>query len=188
METNTNATTNIDTGVDVNAATGVDNTQATDDIVTMSKTDYEKAIQSEADKVRFKASKDIKALQSKLDALTPVEKSQSDIDLETRLAELEVREQATAAKEQMINLQASLSAKGLDKGLADYLKTDVDIETFGTLIDGIVNERTIASGYVPTGHQNNVGITANEWRKLPYSQQAELILKNPEYENMFKRK
>lgn len=188
MENNANTTTNIEAGVGTDATTVVYNKTdlTTDDMISMSKIDYEKELQSEADKVRSKAAKDIKALQAKISELAPAEKSQADIDLENRLAAIEAREQTTAAKEKMLNMQTVLTAKGLDKSLADFLRTDdIDIEAFGTIIDSIVNDRAKSAGYVPSGHQSNAGVTADEFKKMSYSAKVKLNETYPELVKQF---
>lgn len=192
MEDNKTTITNAETGVDqTDAATVADisaDAQTTGEMLTMSKADYDKALQSAEDKIRSAKTKEIKALQAKIAELAPIEKTAADIELEKRLAKLEERETAVAEKERMINVQAALTAKGLDKSLASYLKSDTDIESFGTLIDGIINERAKGNAYVPTGHQHNVGVTNEQWAKLPYSQKIELINGNPELADRFTRK
>ena len=90
MDTNTNTEVNVDTqGKDGVTTTEVDtttnttnvNTENNADTVTMSKADYDKAIQSAEDKVRGKYSKEINELKAKVQELSPVEKSQAEIDL-----------------------------------------------------------------------------------------------------------
>ena len=63
-----------------------------DESVTMTKDEYNKAIQSAEDKVRGKLSKQIKELERQVNELKPVEKSQEEIDLENRIAALKESE------------------------------------------------------------------------------------------------
>ena len=49
------------------------------DTITISKSDYEKAIQSAEDKLRTKYSTDIKALNDKVTELTPKQKSDAEL-------------------------------------------------------------------------------------------------------------
>lgn len=192
MENNKTTIANAETGVDQTDTTTVTDT-TTDtvtngEMLTMPKADYDKALQSAEDKIRSAKTKEIKALQAKIAELAPIEKTEADIALEKRLAKLEEREIAAAEKERMINVQSALTAKNLDKSLGNYLKPDIDIESFGTLIDGIINERDKGNAYVPTGHQNNARVTNEQWAKLPYSQRIELINGNPELADRFTRK
>ena len=145
-----------------------------EETVTMTKTDYAKAIQSAEDKLRTTYSAKIKDLESKL----PHEKSDAEKDYEQRLAALE-------AKEKKIALQESLANKKLDNSFADYLKDDVDIDKFGTVIDNLVNSRLAATGFKPNGHTANVEISKDQWKKMTYSQKQEFYNSNPELANKF---
>ena len=151
-----------------------ENTNENEETVTMSKTDYAKAIQSAEDKLRTSYSAKIKELESKL----PHEKSDAEKDYDTRLAALE-------AKEKKMALQESLANKKLDNSFADYLKDDVDIDKFGTVIDNLVNTRLAQTGFRPSGHTDNVGISKEQWAKMSYSEKQEFYNSNPELANKF---
>ncbi len=69
-----------------------ENTGTTEETITLTQTELNKRIQSETDKIRTKYSSDIKALEAKIKELTPVEKSDAEIDFEKRLAALEAKE------------------------------------------------------------------------------------------------
>lgn len=146
----------------------------------MSKVDYDKAIQSAEDKVRGKYSKQIKDLEEKIKELSPVEKTQAEIDVENRLAALEASEKAVAERERKIAVQEKLSAKGLDKALADYIKDDADVDKLSTLVEDIVKSRMKANGYVPNDHSSDDKVTPEEFAKWPYSKKAEFAQKHPE--------
>jgi hypothetical protein len=149
-------------------------TNENEETVTMSKTDYAKAIQSAEDKLRTSYSAKIKDLESKL----PHEKSDAEKDYQQRLAALE-------AKEKKMALQESLANKKLDNSFADYLKDDVDIDKFGTVIDNLVNTRLAQTGFRPSGHTDNVGISKEQWAKMSYSEKQEFYNSNPELANKF---
>ena len=149
-------------------------TNENEETVTMSKTDYAKAIQSAEDKLRTSYSAKIKELESKL----PHEKSDAEKDYDTRLAALE-------AKEKKMALQESLANKKLDNSFAEYLKDDVDIDKFGTVIDNLVNTRLAQTGFRPSGHTDNVGISKEQWAKMSYSEKQEFYNSNPELANKF---
>ena len=151
-----------------------ENTNENEETVTMSKTDYAKAIQSAEDKLRTSYSAKIKDLESKL----PHEKSDAEKDYETRLAALE-------AKEKKMALQESLANKKLDNSFAEYLRDDVDVDKFGTVIDNLVNTRLAQTGFKPNGHTANVGISKDQWAKMSYSQKQEFYNSNPELANKF---
>ena len=149
-------------------------TNENEETVTMTKTDYAKAIQSAEDKLRTSYSAKIKELESKL----PKDETDEEKDYKQRLAALE-------AKEKKMALQESLANKKLDNSFADYLKDDVDVEKFGTVIDNLVNTRLAQTGFRPSGHTDNVGISKEQWAKMSYSQKQEFYNSNPELANKF---
>ena len=149
-------------------------TNENEETVTMTKTDYDKAIQSAEDKLRTTYSSKIKDLESKL----PHEKSDAEKDYQQRLAALE-------AKEKKMALQESLANKKLDLSFAEYLKNDVDIDKFGTVIDNLVNTRLAQTGFKPNGHTANVGISKDQWAKMNYSEKQEFYNSNPELAKRF---
>lgn len=148
--------------------------------ITMSKADYDKAIQSAEDKVRGKMSKTIKELEAKIKELTPDEKSQEQIELENRFAQLEESEKAIAEKQRRLEFQEKLSEKGLDKSLVSYLNDNVDIEAFSDLIQNIVTNRAKSNGYVPADHSSDDKISQEDFAKMTYSQKVELQKNHPE--------
>lgn len=148
-------------------------------MVSMSKVDFDKAIQSAEDKLRTNYSKQIKELQDKVTELTPKEKSQSELDLEAKLKEVEDKSKEIESKERRLTLLDTLSSKGIDKSLADYLKDDIDIEKFEGAINAFVSEKTKLLGYVPTGHQNNEGVSKENWKAMSYSEKQKFYESNP---------
>lgn len=180
--------TNIETDVESKGGDGAENTDTTKaqdntvdtETVTMSKTDYDKAIQSAEDKVRGKMSKQIRDLEAKVKELSPVEKTQAEIDLENRIAALEESERAVADRERKIAVQEQLSAKGLDKALADYIKDDVDVDALSGIVDEIVKSRMKSNGFIPGDHGSDDKITPEEFAKMTYSQKADFAEKHPE--------
>ena len=187
MEDNRN-TTNTDTqnvdskgGDGTGANTGTTDTKdATQETVTMSKVDYDKAIQSAEDKVRGKMAKEIRDLKAKIKELSPVEKTQAEIDVENRLAALEASEKAVAERERKIAVQERLSANGLDKTLADYIKDDVDVDKLSILVDGIVKSRMKVNGYVPSDHSSDDKVTPEEFKRWSYSKKEKFVQEHPE--------
>ncbi|MDD3323419.1 MAG: hypothetical protein PHS59_18440 [Paludibacter sp.] len=150
------------------------NEQNQEETVTMSKTDYAKAIQSAEDKLRTSYSAKIKELESKL----PHEKTDAEKDYESRLATLEAREKKMA-------LQESLANKKLDNSFAEYLRDDVDVEKFGTAIDNLVKTKLSETGFKPSGHSTNTEISKDQWNKMSYSEKQEFYNSNPELANKF---
>lgn len=196
MEDNKN-TTNTDTqNVDSKSGDGTgtntgttDTKDAAQENVTMSKVDYDKAIQSAEDKVRGKMSKEIRDLQAKIKELSPVEKTQAEIDVENRLAALEASEKAVAERERKIAVQEKLSANGLDKTLAEYIKDDADVDKLSALVDGIVKSRMKANGYVPSDHGSDDKVTPEEFKKWSYSKKEKFAQEHPEsYKRLISKK
>lgn len=189
--TNTNTEVNVDTQGKDGVTTEVDTTTNTDvntennaDTVTMSKADYNKAIQSAEDRVRGKYSKEINDLKAKVQELSPVEKSQAEIELENRIAALEESERNIAEQRRKLDFQENLSNKGLDKSLVDFLKDDTDVDALVSVIDEIVKSRMKSNGYVPTEHSSDDKVTPEEYKKMSYSEKVALSEKSPE---LFKR-
>ena len=146
----------------------------------MSKTEYDKAIQSAEDKVRGKMSKTIKELEKKVSELSPVEKTPEQIDLENRLAALEAKEKAVADRERKALIQEQLVNGGLDKGLADYLKDDVDVDALSSLVNEIVKSRLKSNGYVPQDHSSDDKVTPEDFKKMTYTQRVALQTNKPD--------
>ena len=160
--------------------TGTDTINPAEETVTMSKADYNKAIQAAEDRVRTKYSKDIKALEKKVEELTPVEKTEAELAFEKRIAELERKERESEEKAKALSLKSALQSHNLDADIADYLKADVDADAFSAAIEKVVAARLAASGYKPTGHQTNQPITQAEFDKMSYDQKVELYNRDRE--------
>lgn len=194
MENTNTETTVVDTEVK-DGASAADETTREDvdtknaETVTMSKTDYDKAIQSAEDKIRGHYSKEINDLKDKIKELTPVEKSQAEIDLENRIAALEESERIVAAQKKRLEFQENLTNKGLDKSLVDFLKEDTDVDALVSVVDGIVKSRMKSTGYVPTSHDSDDLVSQEEFNKMSYDKRVELYKKNPTlYERLTKRR
>lgn len=155
-------------------------TKGTEETVTLTKDELSKKIQSAEDKVRGKLSKQIRDLEARVKELSPVEKSQAEIDLENRIAALEASEKAVADRERKIATQERLSASGLDKTLVDYIKDDADIDALSNIVDEIVKSRMKSSGYIPMDHDSEGKVTKEEFSKMSYSQKVEYSQKHPE--------
>ena len=147
--------------------------------VTYTEDEVSKKIQSAEDKLRTSYSKQIKDLQEQIKKLSPVEKSESEIAIENRLAELEKAQAEVNAQKAFLSLQDTLQGKGIDKSLATYLKADVDVDAFVAAFNNAMKEVTKTTGYVPDSHNAGDKITAEEFRNWSYDQKAELYTKNP---------
>ena len=181
MENNQTNTNSIDNATEVSTETtqvetaNSENTNPAEDTVTMSKADFDKAIQAAEDRVRTKYSKSIKSLEEKVAELTPVAKTDAEIALEKRLADIEQKEKENEAKEKALNLKTSLQSHNIDVAIADYLSPDVDIEAFSADIEKLVTARLVSSGYKPSGHQTNQPISKEDYNKMSYDEKVNLF-------------
>lgn len=152
--------------------------------VTMTQTELDKKIQSETDKVRTKYSEQIKELEAKVKELTPVQKSEAELDYEKRLAALEAREKAAT-------LNDSLKANGISKEMAKYLKDDVDVsalaETFKKIVGSAVDERLTEDGFVPTSHKSGNPLTKEDFKKMSITDKERLFAENPDLYRSLRR-
>lgn len=126
----------------------------------------EKLIQSETDKVRTDYSQKLKLANDELESLRPKEKSDVEIELE------QLKEELNKAK-----FEKSLKEIGVDDGLSKYLKSDIDLDEFGTYYKGFAQER---KDYVAKKHMNNCGITKEQFRAMNISEKTKLYQENPE--------
>ncbi len=157
--------------------------------VTYTEDEVTKKIKSAEDELHKKYSKQIGDLEAQIKKLSPVEKSEAELELEKRIAALEASEKDIADREKKIAVQEKLSANGLDKGLADYLKDDADIDALSSLVDGILKARMKENGYKPVDHSSDDKITPEEFSKWPYSKKAEFAERHPEaYKRLRARK
>ena len=148
-----------------------------DEVVTMTKVEFEKKLQGEGDKVRTKMTKTIRELEAKIKELTPIEKTETELALEKRIADIE-------AREKRMNLIDSLSRANLSRDFADYLVDGADVskfnELFQTAVDNAVSNKLKADGYNPAGHKTGESLTKEEFRKMSMNEKERLYLENPE--------
>ena len=145
--------------------------------VTMSKEDFDKKIQGEADRVRTEYSKKLKELETKVKELTPVEKTEAEIDFENRLANLE-------AKEKKMALLDSLTENGVSHEFADYFKSDADIKAFANIYKSVIEKevqrKITKNGYVPENHKSGTTLTKEDFAKMGMLEKEQLFSENPE--------
>ena len=148
-------------------------TEETTETITLTQEELDKRIQSAEDKLRTKYSKQIKDLEKKIQDAKPVEKSEQEKDYETRLAALEAREKAQTLNE-------ALDAKGIDRSMAKFLNTDVNVDDLATAIDALVVNRNRKNSFVPTGHKAGETITKEEFKKMNMDEKERLFNESPE--------
>ena len=182
---NKNTNTNIDTEANDNASAAQDkstgkDTNASEEMLTLSKAEYDKAIQSAEDRMRTKYSKSIKALEDKVAELTPVAKTDAEVAFEKRLADLERKEKENEAKEKYLGLKTFLQSHNIDTDIADFIAPDVDVDAIGTVIEKVISSRMAAEGYKPSGHQSKQPLSKDEYNSMSYDERAELYRRDPE--------
>ncbi len=159
---------------DTTDTSGVETKETT---LTMTQDELNKKIQSETDKLRNQYSKQIKELEAKVKELTPVQKSEAELDYEKRLAALEAREKAAT-------LNDSLKANGISNEMAKYLKDDVDVsalaETLKSIVGAEVDKHLTEEGFVPTGHKSGNPLTKDDFKKMNMSEKERLYAENPD--------
>lgn len=181
MEENTNIVNGTETEINENTTDSKAGEGAT---ATFTQEDVDKRVQSECDKLRTSYSKQIKNLEDKIKELTPVELSDTEKELNRRIEELEKSQKEVESQKAFLSLQDTLQSKGIDKALATYLKSDVDVDAFVTAFNNAMKEVTKDKGYVPDSHNAGDKITAEEWGNMKYSEKEKISRENPE---LFKR-
>lgn len=144
-----------------------------DDILSISKSDLDKRIQSETDKIRTKYVEKIKSLETRIKELTPPKKSDEELDFEKRLASLEAREKKMA-------LSDALNKKGISNELSDFLRDDADVDALSSVIEGMINKKLKTDSYTPGGHKSGERLTKEDFRRLSMDERERLYLESPE--------
>ena len=158
--------------------TKVDGADDNKEPVTYTEDEVTKKIQSAEDKLRTKYSKEIKELKAKIEELSPT-KTEAELEIERRLADLEKSQAEVNAQKQFLELQNTLKGKGIDEKIATYLKDGVDVEEFATTFTSILSEKAKAKGFVPTEHPTGDNITVEQFKAMSYDKRVELYTKNP---------
>lgn len=181
MENNENKLENeaVGTGTNENPETVVETgsenqeTEQQTDTITLTNEELNKRIQSAEDKLRTKYSAKIKDLEKQIAESKPVEKSEQEKDYEKRLAALEAREKAQALNE-------ALDAKGINRDIAKFLKSDVNVDDFSSVLDVLVSNRNKQNSFVPTGHKSGETMTKEEFKRLSMDAKERLFAESPE--------
>lgn len=141
----------------------------------------QKIIQSETDKVRTKYSSELKTVNDELAQYKPKQKSDSELALEQRIANLEAKEKEVANKERAMTIADKLKAKGLPSELAQYLNVGEDIDGSIDKVGDALGNYFLGQVSNPSGnHTTNKGITKADFAKMSYSERAKLFQENNE--------
>ena len=136
--------------------------------------------QSCEDRVRTDYSKQLKDVRAELDKYKPVEKSETEKDLEARLSKIEAKEKELAIKERQMTISTKLKEKGLPSDLAQYLNIGEDIDKSIDGVNTVLASAILNNGNKPTTHTTNQGVTKADFRKMSYGERAKLFQTNPE--------
>lgn len=141
----------------------------------------QRIIQSETDKVRTKYSSELKTVNDELAQYKPKQKSESELALEQRIANLEAKEKELANKERAMTIADKLKAKGLPSELAQYLNVGEDIDGSIDKVGDALGNYFLGQVSNPSGnHSTNKGITKADFAKMSYSERAKLFQENNE--------
>jgi hypothetical protein len=146
---------------------------------TYTEEDVAKLIQSASDKVRTEYSAKLK------------EKEDSSSTYETKLKELEQKEQEIAKKEKMFKVSETLKNNGLDSQLSKYLNLEgvEDIESYTKEVAGVIQKHitdsAINNSFKPSNHVGNKdAISKDDFMKMSYADRVNLFKSN---EELYKR-
>ena len=132
------------------------------------------------DRIRTDYSRQLKDVRAELDKYKPVEKSETEKDLEARLSKIEAKEKELAAKERQMTISTKLKEKGLPSDLAQYLNIGEDIDKSIDGVNTVLASAILNNGNKPTTHTTNQGVTKADFRKMSYGERAKLFQTNPE--------
>lgn len=138
-----------------------------------------KAIQSGADKVRTEYSTKLKTANDELAKYKPVEKSEAEKTLESRLKALEDKEKELANKETSLTVASKLKEKGLPEELASYLNLGDDIDQSIESVGATLGTYFLNNGNKPSNHTKQQSVTKEQFKKMGYGERAKLASENP---------
>lgn len=135
----------------------------------LTKEEFDKAIQSAEDTVRTDYVKKLKALEDKL----PPQKTEKELELETKEKEL-------LAKEREYKIKDMLETNQLPTGLSKYISAE-DVDVAGKEIATILNDYLLNNSHKPKKHNNGGdAITKEQFKNMNYSERIKLEQTNPE--------
>ncbi|MBE6066188.1 MAG: hypothetical protein E7211_00590 [Clostridium lundense] len=160
------------------------------DIKPFTEEELNKKIQSETDKVRTEYSKKIKDYEAKIKELTPIQKSDEELEIEARLKALEDKEKEVQAKELELKVSETLENNGLPKQLAKYLNIQgtEDLESYLGEVKEVLtkhlNDTSLNNTYKPNSHQTTKDtITKEQFNKMSYMERLNIFKTNEELYN-----
>ncbi|ABR49000.1 hypothetical protein Amet_2850 [Alkaliphilus metalliredigens QYMF] len=116
-----------------------------------------------------------------LEKYKPKDKTDAELALEQKMADLETKQKEIEAKERQYKVQDTLAQNELPKDLAKYLNVgDDEMETIASELGSILNNHLMNNSYKPKDRKKNDGMTKEQFRKLNYSERESLHSNSPE--------
>ncbi len=143
--------------------------EVNEDIFEQLNSAVDKTIQSENDKIRTEYSKKVKELEK----FKPVDKSETEIELETLKKELSDTK-----------FQKSLKDIGVDDSLAKFIKSDCNIEELSTFIKVFAQSK---QDFIPSLNMGDNSITKEQFKKMGITDKTKLYESNPELYSQLKQ-
>lgn len=137
-------------------------------------------LQSEGDKIRTKYSNELRTVKEELNQYKPAQKSDSEIQFENRMKELEAREEKLLAKERQAELSTKLNELGLPTELGQYLNLGEDVDAGLEAVSVAINGYLLNNANKPTNHSKQQSISKSDFKKMSYGEKAQLFQDNPE--------
>lgn len=125
-----------------------------------------KLIQSETDKVRTDYSQRLKLANEEIEKFKPKEPTPAQIEFENTKKELN-----------QLKFAMKLKEIGVSDDLAKYLKSDIDLDEFGTFYKGFNAQK---QDYVAKKHIENAGVTKEQFKKMTIAEKTKIYNENPE--------
>lgn len=140
-----------------------------------------KTEQSAQDKIRTDLYKTkIKPLEDEVAKYKPKDKTPAELEIETKMKELQDKQAELTKKEREYKLQETLTANNLPKDLAKYINGE-DIETVSKEIGSILNQHLLNNGFKPSQHKpTDTTITKDKFEKMNYLERQKIYDDNPE--------
>ena len=128
---------------------------------------FEKFGQSEADKVRTDYSAKLKTANDELTKYKPIEKSETEKELEQ-------------AKQELANMKfkQTLSDAKIPETLMPFLKTDSDVSKLTEALKGF--SPVTKNSYIPKNNAGSEGITKEQFKKLSIVERQKIYDESPD--------
>lgn len=130
--------------------------------------ELKKIVQGAGDSVRTEYSKKLKDAQTELEQYKPHEKTDTEKQLEATQNELKA-----------LKFEKSLRDIGVNDDLAKYLNPAMDMDAFKTFYEGYKQSTEKRDDYIAKNHQQNTGVSKEDFKRMSYAEKAKLYTENP---------